>query len=205
MREAAECGCLRILVFTCSDLQIHPGQFAQGREVDLVVVRTPANVVHPHVTTACGSPGELESWMAGCDEVIVCGHTHCHVLECAVGSKGREGLPHAIAAALLARAGPTLQIVNDHYRSLSDEELLEMAACENVLVQLENLQRFPVMAGRLSRGEVRLQGWIYDDETGEMHTYDPDTCQFLPLASSGTQFAEPWSQFGMTAQTSMAS
>ena len=143
--------------------------------------------------------------MAGCDEVIVCGHTYCHVLECAVGSRGREGLPYAIAAAWLDRAGPTLRIVNDHYRSLSDDELLEMTACENVLVQLENLQRFPGMAARLARGEVRLQGWIYDDETGELHTYDPDACRFLPLTNSGTQFAEPWNQFEMTAEASMAS
>ena len=205
VREERAFGCPRVLAVTCSDLGIGHEELSQGREVDLLVLRSPGNVVYQGMTSTPGFPGELETWLEGCDEVILCGHSRCKVLECAIGSKGNEGLPHAIAAAWVDRTGQTLKIVHDHYRSLREEELLEMAICENVLVQLENLQGLPGLAGRLARGEVRLHGWIYDSDSHEFWCYDPEVSRFLPLASGESRFAEPWNHHMTEAKVSVAS
>jgi carbonic anhydrase len=52
---------------------------------------------------------------------------------------------------------------------------------ENVLVQLEHLRTHPAVATALAGGQLKLHGWIYKMETGEVFAYDPESGQFLPL------------------------
>ena len=84
----------------------------------------------------------------------------------------------------LKRAEATRRIIKDNYQHLSDNDLLVAAVEENVLVQLENLQTHPVVASALARGALRLHGWVYKIETGEVFAYNPEAGQFLPLVDA---------------------
>ena len=55
---------------------------------------------------------------------------------------------------------------------------------ENVLVQLENLRTHPAVAAALSRGRLKLHGWVYSIEKGEVFAFDPERGQFLPLVET---------------------
>jgi carbonic anhydrase len=41
-------------------------------------------------------------------------------------------------------------------------------------MQMENLRTHPVIASGLSKGKIKLHGWMYKIETGEEFGYDPD-------------------------------
>ena len=81
----------------------------------------------------------------------------------------------------LAHAEATKRIIKDHYGHLSGTALQTAATEENVLVQLENLQTHPSVRSALKTGRIRLHGWVYKMETGEVFAYDPDSGQFNPL------------------------
>ncbi|MCX7595601.1 MAG: carbonic anhydrase, partial [Fischerella sp.] len=51
--------------------------------------------------------------------------------------------------------------------------LLEIAIAENVLTQIENLKTYPIVHSRLYQGKLKIYGWIYHIETGEVLAYDP--------------------------------
>ena len=50
-----------------------------------------------------------------------------------------------------------------------------------MLVQLENLRTHPCVAAAMMRGDLKIYGWVYKFETGQVFTYDPDHGQFLPI------------------------
>jgi carbonic anhydrase len=82
----------------------------------------------------------------------------------------------------LSHADATRRIMREKYRHLSDLSLLTATAQENVLVQLENLRTHPAVAAALAKGELKLHGWMYKIETGEVFAFDPVRGQFVPLA-----------------------
>ena len=67
-------------------------------------------------------------------------------------------------------------------RQLAAQKLFNVAVQENVLVQLENLRTHPAVASGLSRDALKLHGWVYKIETGEVFAYDPRRGQFVPVA-----------------------
>jgi carbonic anhydrase len=85
-------------------------------------------------------------------------------------------------AAWLAHADATHRIIRDKYRHLDGPALLTATVEENVLVQLENLRTHPTVAAKLASGFVRLHGWVYKIETGEVFAYDPASGQFALLS-----------------------
>jgi carbonic anhydrase len=84
-------------------------------------------------------------------------------------------------AAWLAHADQTRRIIREKYRHLQGPALLTATVEENVLVQLENLRTHPAVATRLAKAELRLHGWVYKIETGQVFAYDPLVGQFVPL------------------------
>jgi carbonic anhydrase len=51
----------------------------------------------------------------------------------------------------------------------------------NVVVQLENLLTYPVVAAKLKAGKLKIAGWVYDIEHGKVLGYDPGTGTFSVL------------------------
>ena len=85
-------------------------------------------------------------------------------------------------AAWLSHANEVRRLMEENYpRDRALAELLNITIQENVLVQLENLRTHPVVAKRLQEGRLRLHGWVYKLETGEVFAFDPVVGQFLPV------------------------
>ncbi|HEY3594695.1 MAG TPA: carbonic anhydrase, partial [Polyangiaceae bacterium] len=76
--------------------------------------------------------------------------------------------------------------VNERYGHLLPSDRLAAAVGENVLVQLENLREFPLVAERLDSGKLQMSGWVYKIETGEIFSFDPSLGQFVELGSSSS-------------------
>ena len=52
---------------------------------------------------------------------------------------------------------------------------------ENVLLQLKHLETHPSVAAKLATNAVKLHGWVYDIEKGEVICYDADSNGFIPV------------------------
>lgn len=168
---------------TCSDSRVNPNLITQTDPGELFIVRNAGNVVPPHSPAPGGEEATIEFAVAalGIKDLIVCGHTRC-------GAMGGLLNPDRLADNMpavrhwLAHAEATRRIIREKYAHLTDLPLLTAAAQENVLVQLENLRTHPAVAAGLAKGELKLHGWVYKIETGEVFAFDPATGQFVPLA-----------------------
>ncbi len=179
------------LFITCSDSRINPNLITQTDPGELFIVRNAGNLVPPHHPNPGGEEATIEFAIVelGIRDIIVCGHTRCGAMK---GLLALDQLQHMPAVKYwLAHAEATRRIIREKYQHLADPALLTAAAQENVLVQLEHLRTHPAVASGLSRGTLKLHGWVYKIETGEVFTFDPATGQFVPLADQSPTVVAP--------------
>ncbi len=84
----------------------------------------------------------------------------------------------------LVHSEATRRIIKARYGHLSGPALLSATVQENVLAQVENLRTHPAVALALSTGKIRLHGWVYKLETGDVFAFDPAEGQFTPVANA---------------------
>jgi carbonic anhydrase len=170
------------LFITCSDSRIDPNLLTQSRPGDLFILRNAGNIVPPHGAAGGGEAATIEFAVValGVKDIIICGHSHCGAMQGLLRPETLAPLP--ALTAWLTHAETTRRIVRDNYADLADERLLTATVEENVLVQLENLKTLPAVASRLVKGDLRLHGWVYKIETGDVFAYDLGCGQFVPLA-----------------------
>jgi carbonic anhydrase len=170
------------LLITCSDSRIMPGLLTQSRPGELFVIRNAGNLIPPY-GAANGGEGATVEFAVGALKVkhlIIMGHSHCGAMKGLLQPEGLTGLP--LVADWLKHAEATRRITQESYPDLSGTDLLNAAIKENVLVQLDNLRTYPVVAARLAKGELAFHAWIYEIESGRILAYDPSLSQFVPLS-----------------------
>ena len=170
------------LFITCSDSRIDPNLLTRSQPGDLFILRNAGNIVPPHGSAASGEAATIEFAVAalGVKDVIVCGHTHCGAMKGVLEPASLTGLP--AVADWLKYSETTGRIIRDNYAHLPPAQQLTAAVEENVLVQLEHLRTLPSVASRLVKGDLKLHGWVYKLETGEVFAFDPGPGQFVPVA-----------------------
>lgn len=166
---------------TCSDSRIDPRLITQADPGDLFILRNAGNLIPPHGSDAVSEAAAIEFAISGLGvrDIIVCGHSRCGALKALL----EPGLIAKMPAMQrwLVHAEATGRIMQENYRHLSGMPLWTAAAEENVLVQIENLRTHPAVAAALQRGEVRLHGWMYKIETGQMFAFDHNSGQFQAM------------------------
>lgn len=169
------------LFITCSDSRIDPSLLTKSQPGDLFILRNAGNIVPPHSGQAGGEAATIEFAVAGLGvkDIIICGHSHCGAVKGLLDPSQVESLP--AVAQWLSHAEATRRIMSENYLDLSPENRITAAIEENVLVQLENLRTLPCVKSRLVKGDLRLHGWVYKIETGEVFAYDRIDGQFVPL------------------------
>jgi len=174
------------LFITCSDSRIDPNLLTQSEPGELFILRNAGNLVPPYGHIATGERATIE--FAGTarkiKDIIICGHSHCGAIKGLLHPEQLTNLP-AVSNWLIHAEG-TRRIVEENYPDLDEDQRLNVAIQENVLVQLERLQTQPSVASRLVRGDLTLHGWVYKIETGEVFSYDAASGQFVPLAEHKT-------------------
>ena len=171
------------LFITCSDSRINPNLITQTDPGELFIMRNAGNIVPPYSCLG-GEAATIEYAVAvlGVKDVLVCGHSHCGAME----SLFVPPRPHTLPAvtAWLRHADATKKLVDENYSDLDDAAKISVAMQENVLVQLEHLRSHPSVAEAIAYRGLRLHGWVYKIESGEVFTYDPGTRQFQAYPKS---------------------
>lgn len=172
-----------VLFITCSDSRINPNLLTQTAPGELFILRNAGNIVPPYSTSQGGEAATIEFAVGGLQvkDIIVCGHSHCGAM------KGLLELPPSrdfpALTQWLSHAELTRRVVRDTYADRSGDELLNITIQENVLAQMDNLRTHPVVASGLARGILKLHGWVYKIETGDVFTYEAANGQFLKAAA----------------------
>lgn len=184
-----------VLFITCSDSRINPNLLTQSEPGELFILRNAGNLVPPYGAVQGGEAATIEFAVAalGVKDIIVCGHTHCGAMKGLLEPPNKTDFP--ALSQWLKHAESTRRIVFEKYTGRDDITLLNITIQENVLAQLENLRTHPVVASRLSQGKLKLHGWVYKIETGDVFGYDAETCQFQKLSEQRAIFSVPKRQF----------
>jgi carbonic anhydrase len=172
------------LFITCSDSRISPNLITQTDPGELFIIRNAGNIVPAHGAANGGEGATIEFAVAGLgiQDIIVCGHSHCGAMNGLLHPESLKDLP--AMTAWLSHAGATRRIMQEKYSERTGEALLTTTVEENVLVQMENLRTHPVVAAGLSQNKLKLHGWVYKIETGQVFAYDPERGQFVPVAEA---------------------
>lgn len=168
------------LFITCSDSRINPNLLTQTEPGELFILRNAGNIIPPWGANGGeGATIEYAIRAIGVKDIIVCGHTHCGAMAGLLDPNALEDLP--ALRRWLEHAGSTASIVRDKYGDESGEELLTDTVKENVLCQIDNLRTHPSVAAGLARGTLKLHGWVYKFETGDVYAYHPHERKFLAI------------------------
>jgi carbonic anhydrase len=180
------------LFITCSDSRIDPNMLTQTRPGELFIMRNAGNIVPPYgAATSSGEAATIEYavGMLAVEDIVVCGHSHCGAMNALLHPEQTASAP--AVQAWLRHADATSRIVRENYGHLQDgHALLTATVEENVLVQLENLRTHPAVLAALGRKRMRLHGWVYKFETGQVFAYDGETEQFECMSLPNVQAHE---------------
>ncbi len=169
------------LFITCSDSRIAPNLLTQTEPGELFILRNAGNIIPSHSTTNGGETATIEYAVKalGVKDIIVCGHSDCGAMKGLLNPDSLKELPSV--SDWLSHAEATRCIIQENYMHLTEEEQLNVAIQENVLSQLKHLRTLPSVATKLVKNELRLHGWVYKFETGQVFSYEPTQEQFLLL------------------------
>ena len=99
-----------------------------------------------------------------------------------------KGHSSAFLGRWLSLAEPALLRVREQLAGAPQE--LQQRACEetSILLSMENLMTFPWIRQRVEAGSLKIHGWYFHMDSGEMYDYDSEREEFLPLSESGEPF-----------------
>lgn len=171
------------LFITCSDSRIDPNLLTQTGPGELFIMRNAGNIIPPYGTIQSGEGATVEFAIKGLGvrEIILCGHTHCGAMKGLLAFDQLDTMPNV--KAWLGYAQATRQIMKEKYGDVTGEQLVNDTIKENVLVQLDNLRTHPTVAAAVATGRVKLHGWVYRIETGDIFAFSQDDKRFISIRS----------------------
>lgn len=170
------------LFISCSDSRIDPNMITGTLPGELFIIRNIANIVPPCRDTeeyvATTSAIEYAVLMLGVENIVICGHSNCG--GCSVSLNSSEELNE------LPHTRKWLELI-DPVRDRVCREIPEsepkarewMMEQGNVVEQLKHLMTYSYIREKVFAGELKLSGWYYIIETGEVFIYDRDRGEFL--------------------------
>lgn len=173
------------LFITCSDSRINPNLLTQTQPGELFILRNAGNLVPPHGGGGIsGSAATLEYALKVLHirDAIVCGHSKCGAMQGLLAPDSLRDLPAVTSWLTHARA--ILPVVEALGAALSPAEKLNLAIERNVLQQLQHIQTYPFVNEALTAGQLRLHGWMYYIESGQVTVHVAGRERFVPLAEA---------------------
>jgi carbonic anhydrase len=164
----------RALFIGCSDSRVVPHLLLGADPGDLFVMRNVGAIVPPYGSDqhATGAAIEYAVLALGVRHIAICTHSHCGAMaalyhEPKNGAKHLNGwLEHAREAALPLR---------------ESEDVLRRTEQRMVVIGLERLMGYPMVADAVARGDLALHGWHYVIEEGKVLKLDVASGQFRDM------------------------
>lgn len=159
------------LFIGCSDSRVVPTLITQTLPGELFVVRNVANIVPKYrlkdeflATTSAIAYAIIA---LNVENIVVCGHSNCGGCEAIWHPKKLENMPSV--ANWLRQLDDVKHEIQSSDAPLEERAWLTERLC--ILQSLENIRTFPEVKEREAAGTLKLFGWHYIIETGEVFSY----------------------------------
>ncbi|MDG5469261.1 carbonic anhydrase [Deltaproteobacteria bacterium IMCC39524] len=174
------------LFIGCADSRVVPDLITRTMPGELFTVRNVANIVPPYRNTEeyAGTTSSIEYAVQALEveNIVVCGHSNCG--GCAAMNQSEEELAHlphvrrwlAISQEVRARVDRQIGSGSAQKREWMTEQI-------NILVQMRNLLTYPYVKERYREGRLKIYGWYYIIETGEIFNFNDQTETFELVAA----------------------
>lgn len=147
------------MFITCADSRIVTASITGAEPGTLFELRTAGNVIPPYELSSPSSEMatiEFAVLQLGVSEIVVCGHSHCGAVM-ALNGAAIDHLP-----AMRGWLG------KQKAKSAKSDPAMRAEGQEHVRRQLETLLGYPFVAEKVADQSLRVHGWFYDIETGEV-------------------------------------
>lgn len=169
------------LFISCCDSRIDPNMLTGTLPGELFIIRNIANIVPPYRNmfehTDTISAIEYAVLELGVEEIIICGHSNCGGCNASLNPKDlNKKLPYT--QKWIELLNPVKKRVYKEclgYEPQTQRKIMEQV---NVIQQLTNLMTYFYIRERVESGKLKLSGWYYIIETGEVYIYNDETHDF---------------------------
>jgi carbonic anhydrase len=163
------------LFLCCADSRIMPHVITASGPGDLYVVRNVGNLVPVDpADRSVDAALEVGFTDLGVTSVVVCGHSSCGAMSALLHGVEHRSLNGSSAMGQwLANADESLAAFRDHHpaRAAAESQGLgeaDQLSVVNVAVQMDRLQRHPVLAAARTAGTLRIVGMFFDVTTAHV-------------------------------------
>lgn len=172
------------LFIGCCDSRVVPNIITNTCIGELFVARNIGNFVAPYVLSEDFHAGAaaIEYAVSSLEvsNIIVCGHSYCGAIESLYKVDKLDDVEFKNTKRWLSLGEKAKDIVQKTIRpDASKREKLEMTEKLSAVLQLDNLMTYPTVRKRVERGDLELNAWYYDIETGIASHYDAKTGEFV--------------------------
>lgn len=175
----------KVMVIACSDSRVDPAMIFNCQPGQLFVVRNIANLIPPCETVDSyhGTSAALEFGIRflEVEHIIMFGHTQCGgiaaLMENASTALAKER--SSFIAKWMELARPAYEKVEAQYTTASLQDKATLCAQYAIINSLKNLNSFPWIQERVTRGTLSLHGWYFDLATGSIHRYDQSNDRWI--------------------------
>jgi carbonic anhydrase len=182
-----------VLFITCSDSRLSPHLFTHSGLGVLFIGRNPGNIVPPYPDTSMpsGEASTIEFALTHLKskEIIVCGHSHCGAMKGLLTPDLKKELPHT--AAWIGYSSVLVEHLEKRHPEITKapSSKLRYLTQDNVLLQMQHLETHPAVAKRLEEGTLKIHGWYYEIDTGEVYIYNPRKNAFVSFEQTVEEVA----------------
>ena len=176
------------LFIGCSDSRVVPNLITGTTPGELFTVRNVANIVPPYRVsqdyTATTSAIEYAVQALNVESIVVCGHSNCG--GCAALHHPPEALEHLPNVLKWLEILQPVKAEVDELAPLgtpegTPEEREWLTEQVNIVHQLRNLLTYPYILEKYKAGGLKIFGWYFLIETGEIFNYNAETKTFDPV------------------------
>ena len=171
------------LFIGCSDSRVVPNLITKTQPGELFMVRNIANIVPMYRESeeflSTTSAIEYAVQVLNVSTIIVCGHSNCGGCNALFADESTlKHIPHTRKWLELSKAVreklTRLHIADPDVREWMSEQL-------NVVEQMRHLLTYPYIAERYRNGDLKILGWYYIIETGEVFDYQSAIRRFVKI------------------------
>lgn len=178
------------LFISCVDSRVVPNLITNTLPGDLFVVRNIGNIVPPYRENkenirsgylATTSAIEYALNILNIKNIIVCGHSNCGACHLIYEDENKLSQTPYVSKWL-----ELLQPVKERVETLRPDtkaKRIWLTEQINIEYQLENLMTYPFVEEKFDSGELRIYGWYYIIETGEILNYNMIKREFKAISA----------------------
>ena len=175
----------KVMMVACSDSRVDPAILTNAEAGDLFMVRNVANLVPPCApdTGRHGTSAALEFAVVylEVEHIIVLGHSGCGGIKALLTGDPALDREHTFIHNWMQITDEARRRTLLVARQQPIEVRLRILTQEAIKTSLANLLSFPWINERVEAGRLRIHGWRFDLEDGNMYVYVPERDSFEPL------------------------